>query len=575
MSSEILSLDHSQSWHDVKSGTVLLTLVLIFLALLILYPIVLLLVTSLQNQASGAATTYSFEAWRNAINEPGIIKAFLNTLLVTGLVQGISIPIAILIAWVIARTDMPGAGFAEILFWVTFFIPTLAITSGWILVSDPKFGLVNQLLVQSGFFASAPFNIYSLWGIVFTHLTSLGISTKVMMIAVAFRNMDASLEEAGRVSGAGALKTLFRIVVPASAPMIFVASLMSLIRSFESFEVELILGTPFRFSVYSTKIYSLINQTPMNYGGATALSMFILLAILPLVILQHWVSRRRHYNTLTGRYQPTLFSLGKWRWPIAVAVYAAACLATIIPLFFLVAGSLMNLYGHFEIERVWSLRHWGTVFSDPGFLKSLNNTMVLGLGTMAVSIVACGLLAYVIARTNYFARWAFDLVTWLPFMIPGIVLSLGYMFFSLDTPLMQFFYGTKFLLVVILALTVMTFSVQMMKSTLLQLGFDLEEAGRVNGGSRWFTARHILIPLMLPTAAVVAVMVFGSVSRQVGSIVLLTTAESEPLSVLQLGYLRSEDYSAASVVGTILAGLGIVLAMMVRKSGYKFGAHQV
>jgi ABC-type spermidine/putrescine transport system permease subunit II len=190
-------------------------------------------------------------------------------------------------------------------------------------------------------------------------------------------------------------------------------------------------------------------------------------------------------------------------------------------------------------------------------------------------IVACGLLAYVIARTNYFARWAFDLVTWLPFMIPGIVLSLGYMFFSLDTPLMQFFYGTKFLLVVILALTVMTFSVQMMKSTLLQLGFDLEEAGRVNGGSRWFTARHILIPLMLPTAAVVAVMVFGSVSRQVGSIVLLTTAESEPLSVLQLGYLRSEDYSAASVVGTILAGFGIVLAMMVRKSGYKFGAHQV
>ncbi|HTN70414.1 MAG TPA: iron ABC transporter permease [Methylomirabilota bacterium] len=575
MSSETLYLDDARSWYEFKPSAVLLTLVLIFLALLVLYPIALLLVTSLQSEASGAAMTYSFESWRKAFNEPGILRAFLNTLLVTGLVQGISIPIAILIAWVIARTDMPGAGLAEILFWVTFFIPTLAITSGWILVWDPKFGLANQLLIRAGFFESAPFNIYSLWGIVFTHLTSLSISTKVMMMAVAFRNMDASLEEAARVSGAGALKSLFRIVVPASAPMIFVASLMSLIRSFESFEVELILGTPFRFSVYSTKIYSLINQTPMNYSGATALSMFILLAILPLVILQHWVSRRRHYNTLTGRYKPTLFSLGKWRWPIAVAVYAAACLATIIPLVFLVTGSVMNLYGHFEIERIWSLRHWGTVFSDPGFLKSLSNTVVLGLGTMAVSVIACALLAYVIARTSYFARWAFDLVTWLPFMIPGIVLSLGYMFFSLDTPLMQFFYGTKFLLVVILALTVMTFSVQMMKGTLFQLGFDLEEAGRVSGGSLWFTARHILIPLMLPTAAVVAVMVFGSVSRQVGSIVLLTTAETEPLSVLQLGYLRSEDYSAASVVGAILAGLGIILAIMVRKSGYKFGAHQV
>ena len=82
----------------------------------------------------------------------------------------------------------------------------------------------------------------------------------------------------------------------------------------------------------------------------------------------------------------------------------------------------------------------------------------------------------------------------------------------------------------------MTFSVQMLKSTFLQLGSDLEEAGRVNGGSFWFTLRHILLPLMLPALAVVAVMVFGSVSRQVGSIVLLTTGESEPLSVLQMGY---------------------------------------
>ena len=130
----------------------------------------------------------------------------------------------------------------------------------------------------TGLFDAAPFSIYSLGGIVFTHLTSLSISTKVMMMAPAFRNLDANLEEAARMSGAGALSTLFRIVVPASTPMVCVASLMSLIRSFESFEVELVLGTPFRFSVYSTKIYSLIHQTPVNYAGATALSMLILAA---------------------------------------------------------------------------------------------------------------------------------------------------------------------------------------------------------------------------------------------------------------------------------------------------------
>jgi iron(III) transport system permease protein len=219
------------------------------------------------------------------------------------------------------------------------------------------------------------------------------------------------------------------------------------------------------------------------------------------------------------------------------------------------------------------LRHWGTVLGDEGFIKAVKNTLILGFGTMIVSVIVFGFIAYVIARTDYSLRWAFDLLTWFPFMIPGIVLSLGYMFFSLQSSLARYFYGTRVFLVLVLALTVMTFSVQMLKSSLLQLGADLEEAGRANGGSFWFTMRHVLVPLMLPTAAVVAVMIFGSVSRQVGSIILLTTGESEPLSVLQLGYLMAEDYSAASVVGTILVALGVLLAMVVKKSGYQFGIH--
>src|SRR5262249_43670573 len=224
--------------------------------------------------------------------------------------------------------------------------------------------------------------------------------------------------------------------------------------------------------------------------------------------------------------------------------------------------------GHFELERVWSLRHWAVVLGDPGFLKALKNTLTLGLATTVLAVVFFSLIAYIVARTDYFLRWAYDLITWLPFMIPGIVLSLGYMFFSLSNSFTQFLYGTKYLLVLILALTVMTFSVQMLKSSFLQLGADLEEAGRVNGGSFGYTMRHILVPLMLPTMAAVAVMVFGAVRRQVGSIVLLTTTGTEPLS------LMAEDYSAASVVGSILVGLGVLLALVVRKSGYQFGIHQ-
>ena len=81
-----------------------------------------------------------------------------------------------------------------------------------------------------------------------------------------------------------------------------------------------------------------------------------------------------------------------------MAVFLVAGFATILPLTFLLMGSVMNLYGHFEIERVWSLRHWGVVLGDPGFLRAWKNTLILGFATMIVAVVAYSLIAYVIAR---------------------------------------------------------------------------------------------------------------------------------------------------------------------------------
>jgi iron(III) transport system permease protein len=202
MSSAAFSLDRIRASFRFEPSSLVLTAVLVCLTTLVLSPIYLLLVSSLQSDATG--TSYCFACWFDAFDEPGISAALANTLIITGSVQVISIPIAIVIAWVIARSDMPGAHLAEILFWVTFFIPNLAVTAGWILIWDPQFGLGNQVLIGSGLFTKSPANIYSVGGIVFTHLTSLSISTKVMMMAAAFRNMDASLEEAARMSGAGA-----------------------------------------------------------------------------------------------------------------------------------------------------------------------------------------------------------------------------------------------------------------------------------------------------------------------------------------------------------------------------------
>jgi iron(III) transport system permease protein len=558
----------------LELSAVLCTGFLATLTLVVLYPLGVLLAGSFQAAVPGGGTQISLANWYTAVTEPGLSAALLNTLRVTTVTQVISLPLAVLIAWAIARTDLPGARWAEFLFWISFFLPTLVLTSGWILLADPNYGALNQVARNVLGFQTSPLNIYSFWGIIFIHLTGIGLGAKVMLLVPAFRNMDAALEEASRMAGAGVWHTLGRITIPAVLPAVLIVFLASLIRSFEAFEVELVLGTPIQFSVYSTKIYGLINQSPVNYGAATALSMLILVVALPLVVLQFWVSRRRSYTVVTGHVRPTRIHLRGWRWPVTAAVYLMALLGTVIPVVFMLLGSLMGLFGYFEAREVWTPRHWQTVFSEPRFTRSVANTLMLAGGTAVAAVLVYSVMAYVAVRTRYALRWAFDILTWVPFTIPGIILGLAYLVFVLDTPVFRPIYGSMLLLVMISTLAVMTVTMQLLKGTMLQLSFDLEEASRTLGGGWWYTFRRVVVPLVTPAVMVAGVMAFASAARQVAVIVPLTTSQTEPLAVLQLGYLMAENRSAASVVGTVTVLLTVGAALLVRSIGARHGIRE-
>ena len=181
-------------------------------------------------------------------------------------------------------------GTLEFLFWLSFFLPALPETMGWILLLDPKYGLLNQGLISLGAIKEPLFNIYSFWGIVWAHLGGT-VSIKVMLLAPAFRNLDAALEEASRISGASGWHTFFHIVVPVMMPAILVTTILGIIRSLEAFEIELLLGTPIGLQVYSTKIHELVTWEPPQFAPAMALEHGIFRVLLfdgRLAAAFHW-----------------------------------------------------------------------------------------------------------------------------------------------------------------------------------------------------------------------------------------------------------------------------------------------
>src|SRR2546426_10578256 len=164
-----------------------------------------------------------------------------------------------------------------------------------------KYGLINTSLVR--LVGTAPFNIYSFWGIVWVHVLTGSLTVKVILLTPAFRHMNASFEEASRVAGASTLRTALRITVPVMAPVILSVLLLGTMVSLQTFEVEQVLGLPFRFFVFSTMIYDLLVTRVPRYDAATALAVLILAAMLPLVLAQQRLTRGRRYTTVTGQFQ--------------------------------------------------------------------------------------------------------------------------------------------------------------------------------------------------------------------------------------------------------------------------------
>ncbi|MBV9327397.1 MAG: iron ABC transporter permease [Chloroflexi bacterium] len=551
--------------------TILGTIALGLIGLLVLYPVLILIANSFQVGQFGTPTHFGFDNWTTAFKNPKVVEALKNTITLSVARQAIGLVVGVCIAWLLARTDLPATNWLEFGFWVAVFLPTLTVTLGWIMVFDSFNGLANQLWQWLFRVEHGPFNIFSWWGIVWVHLVTGTIPLKVMLLTPAFRNLDSSLEEASRAAGAGALNTFKRVVLPIVTPTILVVLLLGTIRSFEAFEIELVLGYEANIDVYSTLIYRQATSSPPQFGVATVLSIVVLAMLLPIVIWQQWYSARHSVATVSGKFRNQPQRLGAWRWPLFALVAGSVQIMTLLPVVLVMLGTFMSVFGMFAVREPWTLKNWATVLGDVNFTSALANSIILASGTAVLAMTAFGLLAYLIVRTRYAARSALDFLVWLPSTLPGIVMGLGFLYLFLGTPFLRPIYGTTFILILVAALGAITLTTQVLKTNLRQLGAELEEASATSGGNWWHTLRHVIVPLMAPSLAVVGVLAFSAAARATSHVALLATHNTQPLSILQLNLLTDNNFEAASVIGVFILLLTVGVAGVARLLGLRFG----
>ena len=451
-------------------------------------------------------------------------------------------------------------------------MPALPVTLSWIMLATGKTGLLNQLAMMLPFIDKPIFNVYSWWGIVWVHVITTSVAIKVFLLVPAFRSLNSALEEAARVSGASLLRTIVTIVIPILAPTILVVLLVSIVRSMQAFEVELILGAPRNISVYSTIIYGAMTREPPEQGLASALSIVFILSIVPFVLLQQWYVNRFSYASISGKYQSRLVDLGVWRWPAFTVIATLLLFMTIVPFVLLIIATFMNMFGVFNMDRPWTLENWDRALFDSEISGALFNTLSLSTSSAVCGMVMFTLIAYVTLMRQFWGRRWIDFLSWIPTLIPGLVLSLGLLQVFTSISLFRPMYGSMGILVLAMLLGTMTIGTQIMRGAFIQIGRELEEAAEICGASRLYAFRRILFPLILPTIIVVGLEIFATANAAIGVLVLLSVGATQPLSILQLTLLDSGRFEQASVIGVIIMALTLTSAILARLIGRRSGA---
>ncbi|GAC1312961.1 MAG: iron ABC transporter permease [Chloroflexota bacterium] len=542
-------------------ATALMWLLTVLIGFLVLFPLVMLLWGSIAGVPPGEAAQPSLAGWLEAYTSIDTYSAFANTLGLSIIRAVLSVSLAIFFAWVLTRTDVPHRRVLQLLLIAPFAIPPLVLTIAWSLLASPNAGLLNQWWTDTFGVRTGPFNVYSYGGIVWVGVLNF-VSIKIMLLVPAFNAMDATLEESSTMSGASRLDTFFHVTLPLMLPAVVGVFILSLIRFMESFETELFLGAPAHIYVFTTLIFDRLNTFPVKYPPAMSLAVSLLVLTFVMAVLQGRLLGSRRYTTVSGKsFRTQPMRLRIWRWPIFGVCVVFFAVAFLLPLAVLILNSL-SPRATIQLDSL-SLANYQVVFQQSRMLAMLQNTLLLGVGVATIGMLLAAVTAYVIVRTDFPGRHILDLLTWVPWTVPGIVLSVAMLWAYLALP--GQLYGTIWLLIIAVITTVLPLAVRLMVGTQVQIAKELEESSRIHGATWAETFVYVVLNLVKRGFVAGWVILCVDAVRSLGVVLLLYSATSMPISIMIFVLFREGQTRVVSAIAVLMLVVIIgLLALQLR-----------
>lgn len=555
---------------DQSRSKLTLSLILI-VGVLTVGPVVMLLLGSF-SEGLTAFGTFTLRKYIEAYTDPAFYEVIVNTIV---FVLGSSIlatGLALFLAYLNNRTDIPFKFLFRIISILPMMIPHLLFAVSWALLLNPSNGMMNMVLKNVFGLESAPFNIYSLPGMILVE-GLLDMPVSYLIIAPAMASFDVALEESSRVFGAGTWRTLIRVTLPVLRPAILAAFILGVVRGLASFATPSVLGMPGRVNVLSTYLYQMIaTGFAPDYGKAAAVGMSVLATSITLIVVYRALTAESEkYVTIAGRgYRPTVIELKAAKIPLFAVVGLLSLILIVLPVAVLFYTSLVP-YSMVPSAHAFSLmswKHWIEVVQDPISLLSLKNSLFLGVVGATLGVVLSIFVAYVIVKVKTRASGVLESLSFLSFSFPGIVIGVGFMWFFVQTPL----YATIWALLIGYIATYLPYGIRPLASAFVQVHGHLEESSLVCGASAFTTMRRIIIPLLIPGIVSAWILMASMFVRELTLSVVLSRPGTEVLAVQILRFADDGLWGRLSALGIIMIFISTALVVLATLIGGKLRA---
>lgn len=542
------------------SRPIFVVLVLV-LGLLVVLPLFWLGYYSFLDQ-NGQFTLANFSS---LVTDPTLRRPFLTALGMALSVGVLACVIATPLAWLVARSDLPGRTAIRALVTASFVTPPFLGAIAWEILAAPNSGLIN--VAYRSLFRLEPYvylvDIYTFEGLVFA-IACYTFPYIFTLVVNALERVPSDLEDASSMLGGRLSTTLRRVTLPLVLPAILAGTMIAILQALTMFGSPAILALPAGFHVITTKIWSLF-QYPPKPGLAAAAALPLLIITVMLLWGQARILGRRGYTTLGGKNSdPRIAKLGRWRWLAITFVVIVLLLTVLMPYAALLKTALTRTVAEPLTWDSFTLHHVNFVFFEFSATQlALRNTFLLGFLTATIGTGIALVIAYLVTRRSVPGSQVLGYLATAPVAIPGIVLGVG-LFLSYSNPSLML-YGTLWILLIAFLTIEMPAGYQQLSSAFKSVHPELEEASRILGGNRMTTLRLITAPLLRSNVIATWCFVFIGTIRELSATILLTTSETKLVSVIIYDLNESGDLGAISVLGIMLLVISFAVVIIANR----------